>query len=43
MKNFDIEFETDAIGTGTVRAKEDRAGNANDGTGNQAPITGGRA
>ena len=32
----------DAIGTGTVRAKEARAANANEGTGNQAPTTGGR-
>ena len=33
----------DATGTCTVRAEETRAGNANEGTGNQAPTTGGRA
>ena len=33
----------DAIMTGTVRVEEARAGNANEGTGNQALTTGGRA
>ena len=44
MKKLDIKFEKkDANGTGTVRAEEDRAGNANEGTGNQASTIGRRA
>ena len=43
MKKFDIEFET-KMRLEQARFKEEaRAGNANEGTGNQAPTIGGRA
>ena len=41
-KDEEIRIQ-DATRTGTVQAEEARAGNANEGTGNQAPTTGGRA